>query len=984
MLPGRDVVSLAAALAAALWSPLAAAEEGRPAAAAEPPPDDLPRFGEEILVTGTRIPRKDLTTPAPVTVISREEIQARGYATLGDFLQSLPEQGNALNRSVNNGFPSGLEGGTFISLRGLGPNRTLVLLNGRRVASMGPVPDVDLSTLPVAVVERVEILKDGASPIYGADALAGVVNVITRKKFDGLEMSAFTGTTTHGDGTNYELSATAGTHGERGQILLSASFSKLGDVMAGDRTFSRFPLSYSATGQVTQQNPRGVKGQFSVGSGILPQGMVYIPSDAKGVPLPNPGGDPRIDLYNRLVTAFPDATSFVRDPGAPLGFRPFLGTQLAPLGEGYNYQPENFLVGPQRQISLFSTGALNVGPRSRVYFEGSYVNRQSSQRYAAFPFATVTEGLVISKDNPYNPFGVDLPDVQRRLTEIGRRGDQNSDSFRAVGGVDGSISETLGPFRGVSWDASLTWSRVNTGAVFNKGLSVPRLAAALGPGFADASAPGGYRCGTPDAPIPGCVPLNLFGPPGSITPEQLAALGYTATEDVYSQMVSGQVNVRSDLFRLLANRPVAIAVGYEYRNVSAGLVPDAVTAAGDGVDGKIPVTRGSYFSNEGYAELSVPIASDLLLVDDLEAMAAVRGFKYSWLPADATYKAGGRWRPVRDVTLRGTWSTAYRAPSVIERFLGEFDQFGFLLDPCADLTAASAARVAACGAAANNGNAEVVVPMRTGGNPALRPETAVTHTAGVVLEPRFVKGLSVTVDYWDISIDHTIDFVNPDAALASCYPTQAGVAPRFCDLIQRDAATQAITGIKVPIANVGKEIASGVDLALRYRLPTALGRFGLSFDGAWLRRHDLFDPDGTVVHGKGTFDLGRVYSGIGGVNPAWKFNAGLSWRLGRVGAAAAVRYIGSFQECGDVNGDFPSLCYLDASFRRTVAPYATADLSASYDLPSPAGHTSITLGVQNVVDSQPPTIYAGFSVQSDPTAYDFAGRFVWLRLTHAL
>src|SRR5262252_9185382 len=295
-----------------------AAEAAQPAAeAAEPTAPGMgKRAGEEeIVVTGSRVRRKDLTTPAPITVINKEQVQASGKVSIGDFLQSLPEQGNAINTSVNNGNTG--DGSTRVSLRGLGSPRTLVLLNGRRFVAGGPGANssVDLSSIPANALERIEVLKDGASAVYGSDAIGGVINLITRKRMNGVEVNGYAGTSTHADGSVYDLNALAGTSGEKGNLLFTAGYYNQQTVWAGDRSFAAFPRAYSTTGIGVLNNQVG---EYSQGSGTVPQGTIVIPSSQKGVARPNPTGDPRIAFYNQMVTHFPAANQFIwRSPTDP-------------------------------------------------------------------------------------------------------------------------------------------------------------------------------------------------------------------------------------------------------------------------------------------------------------------------------------------------------------------------------------------------------------------------------------------------------------------------------------------------------------------------------------------------------------------------------------------------------------------------------------------------------------------------------------------
>jgi outer membrane receptor protein involved in Fe transport len=923
-------------------------------------------FGEEIVVTGSRIRRKDLTTPAPVTIIDREQILASGKVSIGAFLQTLPEQGNAINTAVNNGG----DGSTRINLRSIGESRTLVLLNGRRMVpgGTGANVSVDLDSIPTAAVERIEVLKDGASAVYGSDAIAGVVNVITRRKFDGTEATAYAGTSAHGDATLYDVSATTGMSGARGSILFSAGFSKQEPIFAGDRAFSARPLGYDAAA-----------GQYAWGSGFAPAGSFALPESQVGQPVANPSSDPRRDLYNQLVTTYPDAQMFVRDPSSPLGWRPFVFTLPTddPPGDAYNFMSRNYLVTPQQRISLFSTGDFSLGDRARAYFEASYVNRQSEQRSAPEPLLFVP----VSAQSQYNPFNVDIS-AGRRLVEFGDRVfSQDIDTFRIVTGVDGTLPGTAGPLEDWFWDVSFNYGRTQSSELRAGSLSMPRLQAALGPSA------GGQCLDAGGNVVAGCVPLDLFSGPGSITPEQVAGLAFTGVERGTNQLLAVQVNTSGELFRLFADRPIGLALGYEYRNLRGSFIPDPITAAGETTGNAIQSTAGGYHVNEGYAELSIPVVSRLPFAESVEATAAVRAFRYSTFGGDWTYKLGGRWSVFQDLTIRGTYSTAFRAPSISDLFLGLADNYPSVSDPCADAaTAPSSCPAAAVG----NGDTRKQLLSRLGGNPLLRPEKANIYTMGVVLEPRWVKNLTVTVDYYKIDIREAISSIGEATILNGCYPSSGSPSEAYCALIARDPVTQQITTIDNVAANVGKESVSGIDIALRYAVPTRrYGRFDLSFDGTWLKHHDLLLADGQVISGRGNFDLngtdGNV-AGIGGVNPAWKFNAGLQWALSGLAASVNTRFVGSFKECGDSLGDFSGLgqCFVDSTYKREIDAYVQWDASLGYTFATGAGTTTLAAGVNNVFDASPPLIYNAGAPASDPTGYDFVGRFFYGRVTHRL
>ena len=1015
---------------AAAQTPAAPAGQNNPAAQTGGPAAAEPATGaaagkrqaeEEIVVTGSRIRRKDLTTPAPITVINKEQLQASGKVSLGDFLQTLPEQGNAINTAVNNGAQR--NGSTRVSLRGLGSDRTLVLLNGRRFVPGGPGADaaVDLSSIPTAAIERIEVLKDGASAVYGSDAIGGVINLITRKRMNAVELSGLTGTSTHADGTTYDLNFLAGTSGDRGSILFSGGYYNQHVVWAGDRDFASIPLGYSTTGIGILG---GQPGQYSQGSGTVPAGTFVLgpclartPPNApcRGRTIANPTGDPRIAFYNNLISHFGANTStFIHttpnDPrdhvcdAAGNCWRPFTTAQLAnsqnPLsgGDGYNFQPQNYLVTPQQRVSLYSIGEARLGESARAYFEGSYTNRQGGQTLAPEPVNLSDNAVTISANNIYNPFGVDLADVRQRATAFNTRDfRQDIDTFRIVTGIDGNVPEDVGVLKGWFWDASFNYGRTVASNTTRGSLFIPALKDALGPSFIDAQ--GVPRCGTPANTIAGCVPLDFFHGAEAITPDQITpSLAYTGNQRGFNQLVAAQFNTVGELFKLLSERPLGLALGYEYRIVSGANIPDPIVVAGLTTDNKGSITQGHYYLNEGYGELSIPIISGTPLAENIEATTAVRVFNYNNFGGDYTYKFGGRWTMVRDFTLRGTYSTGFRAPSIPDLFSGLRDNFPTGSDPCRGPGIAGGGPVPQnClnqgVPATGTGDTRTQLRARTGGQPDLKPETAKIYTAGVVLEPRWVRGFSATLDYYHVTIDSSIINIGAQLILNACYPANADAAPRYCDLVQRDPATLRLLNVIDVLQNIGKDETDGVDLALTYLLPTPVGRFNFIFDGTWLHKFDRTLLDGTVIHGKNTYDIstgGRV----GSVYPAFKFNSGLQWAYAGLSAGVNTRFLSSFHECGTQTGNFngTATCYdrqqpgdvgINATTSRTVSAYNTWDLFAAYAFPSSAGRTTVGAGVTNLFNARPATIYNGFLAASDPTAYDFMGRFFYGRVSHA-
>ncbi|MBL8924409.1 MAG: TonB-dependent receptor [Myxococcaceae bacterium] len=943
------------------------AEPPAPAPAEAPPPDVAPgetpkTFARETVVTGSRIKRKELIGPAPVAIFTQEQIRASGRLNVGEFLQTIPQQSNAINRNANNGG----DGSIRLNLRGLGQASTLVLLNGRRVAPGGVGADssVDLSAIPTNVVDRIEVLADGASAVYGSDAVAGVVNIITVKKFDGAEVNVTGGVSSRGDGQALDVNGVVGSVGDKGSILVSLGYSNNAPVFAGNRDYSTTQRAYDAN----------AKEEYRLGSGTVPGGRVVLSPGEAGVANGN-------SAWNALVRRYPGATNFTRDLSSG-EWRPFLGPNLPQdNGDGYNFQPYNYLVTPQQRLTLFSTGEYQLHERVRVYFDSFFTKRTSTQELAPEPFLSDVEGVTVSAQNIYNPFGRDFGGVRRRLAEFGGRiTTQDVNTFHAVAGLDGTLPDALGPLAGWAWDVNFNVSRNEASNINQGNLRLTRLQNALGPSFIGSG--GTPTCGTPDAPIAGCVPLNLFGGPGTITTDQVEYLRYTGIARGFNQQLGGLVTFGGDLFRLWAERPLALIVGYEHRTLTGGYVPDPITAAGETSGNKSLATGGGYGVNEAFGELSIPIVDRKPGFERLELTAAGRVSAYSNFGATLNYKFGARYSPVKDVALRGTVSSAFRAPTIPELFGGQSDSFPPVTDPCASVTPGSP-QEAACGAAANNGDDQTQLRSRIGGNSALRPEVARIATVGLVVEPRWVRGLYFTADYYNLDITNTVSTIGENVILSSCYPDTAGKTPQYCQFIQRDAGTQRIRQIVNLNTNVGRDQVDGIDFTAGYRLGTPAGSFNLVGAVTWLRQYNRTLADGTVINGAGTWDLNE--SGTGGAYPHLRFNASLGWAWKGLSANVRTYFIGGFKECGDSEGylEGAGLCYAkDHSGERQVAPWNSWDVTVAYQLRSPVGVTSLMLGVTNLFDQRPPTIYNGFANTTDVYSYDLVLRSFFARLSH--
>jgi outer membrane receptor protein involved in Fe transport len=464
-------------------------------------------------------------------------------------------------------------------------------------------------------------------------------------------------------------------------------------------------------------------------------------------------------------------------------------------------------------------------------------------------------------------------------------------------------------------------------------------------------------------------------------------------------MSAFQLNASGELVKLMADRPVGLAVGAEFRNHSGSFQPNPITGAGENTGNNYLGTRGSYNTSEAYAELSVPVVSGMVGVENLEATLAGRFFHYSNFGSDSTYKFGVRYSPIREVTLRGTYSTAFRAPGISDLYLGVSDNFPTLSDPCSTDPGTGTLRTldptsglytqcnttgvtqgANAGATANNGDDRTQIKSHNGGNANLKPEKAKVFTFGVVTEP--VKNLSVTLDYYNIKVTNAISTIGAGLIADSCFtaspnpgtPGTASTPQKYCNLIHRVPIGQ-INYIDDLNQNIGGTAVAGLDLAARYDLPTEVGRFNFIFDGTYLLTYDTTQADGSVDHGAGNYDFLLA-------NPKVKFNTGVRYGLGGLGAGLSLKYVGTYKECDT------GFCSVNAvsnpsPVSRTVKAWTPIDAFVSYALPSSYGRTSLAVGMNNVFDQNPPFVYNNGTYPSDPSTYDFLGRYMYLRLTHS-
>jgi iron complex outermembrane recepter protein len=882
--------------------------------------------------------------PGPTTVLTRADLATSGRTTLGDILQALPVQANAANAQINNGG----DGATRISLRGLGAARTVVLLDGHRIVAAGDgvTSSVDLNAIPLAVVERVEIWRDAPPPGVGADAIGGVINIVTRRAFDHSEATLSTGTSLRGDGVTYDASLISGYHtaDRRGSVVLSAGYQHQGPTFAGDRPFARDPTTYDF-----RKGTRGDGRSTATLAGRL---------DASSIDLTGTGHP-----TGAMIAGCPSGLCKGDGRGG--------WTDFVAQDDLYNFTPQAYLTTPSSRLHLFSTARYQLTEGAAATFEGLYVHRDSAQQLAAQPFLA---DAMISKDSLYNPFGGDIYDYRRRLVELGpRRSTQVVDTLQLVGGIEGTLrhgDDGRGAWR---YEVSYGYGRTGLDERTTGGVYTSRLADALGPSMRDASGtpicvavPGDVR-----SKIQGCVPLNILGPVGAITPDQTPYIAAAGARQGLDDQHAVQAIAHGEVVRLPVHGELSAAVGVDYRREVSNHPSGLPRPLDIGVEP--PGGQDDALGAFGELALRARPVNDLIRIAELTAGARVSSYQSAG--TGATYKLAGRIGTTFGLTARATAGTALRPPTVSDRLRPITSGSLAVTDPCDAELPGQPIRVldpfvqAICTAqqvpqGTHLGTSQQ--PTLTGGNDQLGAERARITTVGLSFEPRGT-GLSIAADYWRIHITDAIAAIDPAAILRGCYELGIDAA---CAMIHRDPVSHQIRPIDAFLTNASAITTSGLDLAVAYdHADAALGKVHGVASAQYLLRDDV-DAVGQVTHGRGVYDLGLLATYRANLATAWSHPSG-------AGGGFTVRYVGAVQEC-DANR-------CSAANRvgvvRDIPAYTQLDLFASYALPTSAGTTSLTVGVTNLLDAAPPAVYnAPATSNTDATTYDFMGRMVYARL----
>ena len=923
------------------------------------PAQAQPADVSELIVTGSRIRTSPLENDQPVIQIDQEAIARTGLTSTVDVLQRIPSASGGLNSKFNNsgnlGNPpdgGGVGAGSAeIDLRYLGARRVLVLVDGLRWvagASASGVPGaVDLNTIPLDMISRMEVLQEGASPIYGSDAIAGVVNIITKQRQDGFQASAQVGGFKD-DGFTQDYNLSWGVSQGGTAIVVGGGYFKQDPVFSADRKISRFPAPFAnvCDGGCSSGTPLG---RFIVTDPNTGQDI-----DATLRQALQPGQRP---IYNPA------------DPTGPSGsFKPFT------TADRFNFQPFNYIMTPLERLSLYASVRQDI--TDKIHFRGraTFVERKSANQAAPLPLfvgpdagnGNLLDTVSVDATNPFNPFGFTLEQgtyafIGRRLVEAGpRHYEQTVDTWNVTGTLDGEFDVMD---RNLHWDVNGIWSRNRAEQSFTGNVNAQRVQQALGP-----------LSGCTGA----CTPLNIFGGEGTVTPAMLNFIGFTQQDVSQQELRDVSGNLTGDLFDLPAG-PLAFAVGAEYRVTEGFFQPDAIVAAGLSSDIPAQPASGSIKVKEGYAELRVPLIKDTPFFYRLDASLAGRWFDYSRSGSDSTYKAGLTWKPVEEVLLRGSWGQGFRAPSIGELFGGasRFDQV--VADPCSDFLGLSGgapanatvrANCIARGVPANGSYVQLnaQLPVVTSGNTNLVPETSESWNVSGVWEPKFLRdatwasGGSIELVYAHIKLDDAINALSGLTLLQRCANTNDDLS---CATISR-TASGAISGIANPLINIGGIRTESLDLNVTWTSPEwSFGRFGLrSYTTRLLKFTELLPTSEGL---EPTKRLGTERGSPDQAYPKWKSNTAVDWDRGDFGATGTFRYLSGVQEAGDPN-KLGSRAYFDAQFRWNPSAYVDG--------------MAIALGINNLFDKDPPGCITCSLNNYDPNAYDAPGRFFYLRLSY--
>jgi outer membrane receptor protein involved in Fe transport len=975
----------------------------------------------EVVVTGSRIPQPNTGAISPIQTVSQQEFKLQGTVDVETLLNNLPSVSPGDTQFSNGNAQTGV---ATVDLRGFGANRTLVLIDGRRMPpGDAQEPVADLNLIPSSLIERVDVLTGGAASVYGSDAIAGVVNFIMKRNFQGVQIDAQYGFAQH-DNNNAaadKILTDAGLTAPRGNTIQGRNTHvtlTFGTKSADDRGSVEGYLSYIDLKPVLQSaydtercvtastfNSAGAANDhFCLGSSNSAygnfQGNFYGAENTAGNWLPSNALNPVLQTLSNN----PQSTNFVDYKNAPPGA----------ASRAYNFAPQQYL---QRQDTRYQGGFFaqyDINSHVKAYSDLMYEQDSATAQLApgglfvdngpinqincANPLMSAGQQQAICGPNAGNANALsDLFSIGYRLQNQPRDYLFVHHAFKMDVGVRGNLDDTW------SYDVYAQYGRADSSARTTGAASLSKIANALN-AIPDGS--GGATCANAAARAAGCVPLNIFQPlSAQVTPQQFAYIeedgtisGYT-TEEVFSANLVGKLG-NYGIKSPWSEDGLGIAIGSEYRGDHLNDAPDAAITSGDLGVGGVPSIAGSTDVKEAYGELSVPIVADRFLMKNISLDTSYRWSDYNLSGSSSTYKFGLNWAPISDFRVRGAYARTERAPNIIELFIPQSIGGAPFQDPCAGSSPTYSAgacyrssNLAAAGVSeaqfASNIYGHIVdcpagaCNTKSGGNPALQPEVAHTTTAGVVLTPSFIPNLVASVDYWDIKVLNAIGTLSPGSILQGCYASNVAA---LCNDVSRNPLNGSLTGASGFVLSANQNLTSihkrGVDFQADYRVPVGnWGSVDTTFAGTRL------SLDQIAVPAEGTYDCSGLFGPTCGIPaPRWRHSIRSTWSTPwNVDLSLQWRYLAHVS--ADINSTNPILgggcCTLiDAK----IPSYSYFDFAAAWHI---RDNVTVRAGINNILDKDPPvldTIFLGLAyspTNSWPALYDPLGRTAFMSFTAA-
>lgn len=936
---------------------------------------------DELVVTGSRIRRDTFNAPVPVSVIDSEAIVASGHVSVGDMLLDMPMI-NAASNAQNTSSTLFLAGQARADIRGLGPTRTLVLQDGRRIVfSDASSPAVDLNLMPSMMVDRVETMAGGASAVYGSEAIAGVVNLIMKKEYDGFQFETQVGTSEEGDGETFRISAMYGTKllDDRLNVLVGGEVSREEPIMQRDRDWA-YP-GIRRNNQTTPQNVVPVSksntaptATFQLGTNRSvtldyrdPSKVVRLSAPcATAVVLPTCQDDAL--FYSTTLNALQAKSQ----RGTIRGYADYRVTDNIKAFADVTYSKVD-------GYGIFQPAFSNAagGGTMPVTLKGDNAFLNGAGATAA---ALRAEWLAAGKTLD----SASTAQVGKFWQEFGGRDVKTErETLRAVVGMEGDF-EALN--RSFNWDWYAQYGETSGTTTSYNIPNVKRVQQAT-----DAIMVNGQAvCRDVTARAAGCTPWDL------VNGASQQAIAWTSGQSTTDQEVKQTVvaaNIGTNLFELPAG-PVGFAMGAEYRKEESFFAQDALGASGALFFNAIGTRQGEYDTKEAYAEVRVPLLADLPFAQELTFEAAGRIADYSSIGTAEQYQVRLDWAPVRDIRFRASQGTAVRAPNIVELYSPQSVNFTTTAaDPCdkASFAGASAAnqalRLKNCSAAiagynpttftSNFGPGRPSLELLQGGNPDLGPEKAHTYNLGVVIQPRWVPNLQMSLDFFKYNISDQVGTIPINTLLQDlCYQSTADYNSNpYCALIIRDptgvdaGVVGGVSNVILTDQNVAKVKVEGYDASIQYgfNLEDAInkpwGQLAFRLDGTWMYRWALQGLPGQAYT--------QLANTITNATPEWKAQGTIQWTYQDFGLTWTTHYIGSMKS---TTAFTPS----------QLAPYYTGDyynhdVKVRYKLND---QIDVRAGILNVTNEHPPMLpetYQGIGTGS--SSFDNRGRFFYMGAT---